>query len=207
MLKIGIVGTGGISLEVFDILQDLHRDSDFNINENVFFIDDFDQNEKHLGLNIVRDKDVDFSNVEIVIAISKSDIRENFVNRFPKDTKYGKIIHPSSYISPSAHIGNDVIISHHCVVSSKVHINDHSHLNFHTCIGHESSVGKYFTSAPGVKISGNCQVGEHVYFGTNACTIQGIKIGSDIKVGIGTVVMKNLKKPGTYLFNPAKKFL
>ena len=66
-------------------------------------------------------------------------------------------------------------------------------------------MGKYFTSAPGVRLSGNCFIGENVYFGTNSCTVQGINVNDNIKVGIGSVVVNNLKKSGTYMFNPSKK--
>lgn len=207
MLKFGIVGTGGFAMEVLDLLQDIHQGSSFNINENVFFIGDFSEHKKLLGLNVVKRTAVDYSNVEVVIAIGDAAVRQKVVDELPKETKYGKIIHPSAFISPSANVGNDVIISHHCVVSSQVTISDHSHLNYHTCIGHETHMDEYFTSAPGVKISGCCKIGENVYFGTNSSTIQGITVNSNIKVGIGGVVMNSLNKSGTYLFNPTKKIL
>ncbi|MGB1448998.1 MAG: acetyltransferase [Flavobacteriaceae bacterium] len=205
MLKLGVYGTGGFSLEVFDLIKDIYSTTNFNIDENVFFIDDLNNNNKHLGLNIVKSSDINFEKSEIILAIGNSIVREKIVNSLPPKTMYGTLIHPSSYVSPSAKIGKDVIISHQCVVSSNVQISSHSHLNYQTCIGHESKLGKYFTSAPGVRISGNCYVGENVYFGTNSCTVQGINVKDNIKVGIGSVVVNNLKKSGTYMFNPSRK--
>ena len=205
MLKLGVYGTGGFSLEVFDLIKDIYSTTNFNIDENVFFIDDFNDNKNHLGLNIIKSSEINFDESEIILAVGNSIARKKIVNSLPSKTRYGTLIHPSSFVSPSAKIGKDVIISHQCVVSSNVQISSHSHLNYQTCIGHETKLGKYFTSAPGVRLSGNCFIGENVYFGTNSCTVQGINVNDNIKVGIGSVVVNNLKKSGTYMFNPSKK--
>ena len=207
MLKLGIIGAGGFSLEVFDLLVDIYKNKNLNIEEHVFFIDDYKAINTHLGLKLLKREDIDFAKTEIVIAISNAVTRKKIVDTLPHETKYGKIIHPSSYISPSSVVGDNVIISYNCVVSSRVKISNHSHLNYHTCIGHETEVEEFFTTAPGVKIGGNCKIGKNVYFGSNAATIQGITIAQNIKIGVGSAVMNNLKKPGTYLFNPSKKIL
>jgi sugar O-acyltransferase (sialic acid O-acetyltransferase NeuD family) len=205
MYKLGIFGTGGFSLEVFDLIVDCFSASNRKIEDNVFFIDDNSKNRNHLGLKIIRQVDIEFEHSEFVIAISNSNIRKHIVDSLPKTAKFAKIIHPSSFISPSAFLGDDIIISHNCIVSSRVIIGNHSHLNYHTCIGHETEINEYFTAAPGVKISGKCKIGSNVYFGTNSALVEGKIISPDIKIGIGAVVMGNLKNPGTYLFNPAKK--
>lgn len=205
MRKLGIFGTGGFSLEVFDLIVDCFFASDRKIDEEVYFIDDNNKNESHLGLKILKQVDIEFVNSEFVIAIGNSNIRKRIVDSLPITAKFAKIIHPSSYISPSAVLGDDIIISHNCIISSKVNIGNHSQLNYHTCIGHETEINDYFTAAPGVKISGKCKIGANVYFGTNSSLIEGKIITSDVKIGIGAVVLGNLKNPGTYLFNPAKK--
>lgn len=207
MRKLGIFGTGGFSLEVFDLVLDCFKDSGRSVEEDVFFIDDSFTSSKHLGLRLIKQIDLDFNNSEFIIAIGNSNIRKRIAESLPVGTKFSKLIHPSSFISPSAILGDDLIISHHCVVSSKVKLGNHTHLNYHTCIGHESKIEDYFTSAPGVKISGKCQIGTNVYFGTNSSIVEGKNIASDIKIGIGASVVNNLKVPGTYLFNPAKKIL
>lgn len=207
MAKLGVFGTGGLSLEVLDLITDIYKTTNFNIDESVFFIDTLNKNEFHQGLKIVTPDEVDFSITEIIMAIGDSNMREKIVDSLPKEATYANLIHPSSYVSPSARLGTDVIISHCCVVSSNVSVGSHSLLNYHTGIGHETVLNDFFTSAPGVKISGNCRIGKNVSFGTNACCVQGIKVEDKIKVGIGSVVMNNLLKPGTYMFNPSKKIL
>lgn len=205
MLKLGIIGTGGLSLEIFDLIVDQYRQTNKNVEENVFFIDEYSKSNTHLGLKVLKQNDVDYNNSEIIMAIGNADYRKKILSELPSNVRFGNIIHPSSFISPSASIGSNVIISHNCVVSSKVILGSHSILNFNTCIGHETEIADFFTSAPGAKISGNCKIGESVYFGTNACIVQGKSVSSNVKIGIGTVVLNDIKKPGTYLFNPSKK--
>jgi UDP-3-O-[3-hydroxymyristoyl] glucosamine N-acyltransferase len=79
------------------------------------------------------------------------------------------------------------------------------HLNLQTTIGHDCKIGDYFTTAPGVKISGNCTIYDCVYIGTNSCVKQNINIHSLSTIGLNTGVVKNINESGTYVGTPAKK--
>ena len=48
------------------------------------------------------------------------------------------------------------------------------------------------------------QINSNVYIGSNS-TILPVKICSNIVIGAGSVVSKNITKPGKYIGNPAKK--
>jgi len=50
----------------------------------------------------------------------------------------------------------------------------------------------------------NTVIGDRVYIGSNA-TILPIKICDDVVIGAGSVVTKDIQKPGIYAGNPAKK--
>ena len=54
-------------------------------------------------------------------------------------------------------------------------------------------------------ISGHCEIGNYNYIGTNANLIPNIKTEKNITIGVGSVVIKNLKKEGTYFGVPAIK--
>ena len=47
-------------------------------------------------------------------------------------------------------------------------------------------------------------IGDNVSIGSNA-TILPVKICNDVVIGAGAVVTKDIKKPGTYVGNPARK--
>jgi acetyltransferase-like isoleucine patch superfamily enzyme len=48
------------------------------------------------------------------------------------------------------------------------------------------------------------EIGDHVSIGTNA-TILPVKIVSNVVVGAGSVVTKDITSPGVYAGNPARK--
>jgi UDP-3-O-[3-hydroxymyristoyl] glucosamine N-acyltransferase len=70
---------------------------------------------------------------------------------------------------------------------------------------HDFCAGDFFTTAPGVKINGRVKVGDMVYFGTNSSTKEEINIASDVVVGAGACVVKDLEESGTYIGVPAKR--
>jgi len=203
MKKLGIIGTGGFSLEVLDIAKELFRDSRKSIDELVYFIDN--NKKKHLGLIVVKECDIEYSSSKFIVAISDPETRFKVVNNLSRSAEYTNLVHPSSFISDSAKIGYGNIISHNSIVSSNVIINNHCHLNYHTAIGHESLIDDFFTASPGVKVSGKCSISKKVFMGTNSCIMERVKIIEGVKIGIGAVVLKNITKKGTYLFNPAKR--
>jgi acetyltransferase-like isoleucine patch superfamily enzyme len=47
------------------------------------------------------------------------------------------------------------------------------------------------------------KIGNKVYIGSNS-TILPVSICDDVVIGAGSVVTKNINKPGTYVGNPAK---
>ena len=56
---------------------------------------------------------------------------------------------------------------------------------------------------PGVRISGETNIGNENYFGVDSIILQRVKIGSDTIVGAGSVIIRKTKDGNTYLGNPA----
>ena len=160
-----------------------------------------------MGLPVIKQSDFNALLYHTVVAISDSKKREKVVQSLPEDTIYTKIIHNNSLISKWVEIGEGAIISAGVILTHNITIGIHAHLNLQTTIGHDCKIGNYFTSAPGVKISGNCIIGDNVYLGTNSCLKQGIEICDNVVVGMGAVVVKDLSEPGVYVGTPARKLV
>ena len=77
---------------------------------------------------------------------------------------------------PKANIGNNVIISQLASISHNVKIGDHSIV------------------APSASCSGGSQIGKSCFLGTNSTINENIKIGDNSIVGLGTKVIKSIKK-------------
>jgi UDP-3-O-[3-hydroxymyristoyl] glucosamine N-acyltransferase len=102
-------------------------------------------------------------------------------------------------------IGEGSIICPNTILTTNIKIGNHTHLNLGSTIGHDTITGDFFTTAPGVKISGNCIIGDRVYFGTNSSVRERITICDDVTIGLNGGVVKNINEPGTYVGVPVKK--
>jgi sugar O-acyltransferase (sialic acid O-acetyltransferase NeuD family) len=197
-MKKGIVGVGGFGREVYWSLNPIERAN------TVFFVDDeyWDgSDEKILPLSrFETDK------FELVVAIADSLHRERIVNSLPKNTKYFTHIHPTAQIQgEDVTIGEGSIVCAGSIITTNVKIGKHAQINLITTIGHDCVIGDYFTTAPGVQISGNGTIGNNVYFGTRSCIKQKLSVCDNVIIGMNAGVVKNITEPGTYVGTPAKK--
>jgi UDP-N-acetylbacillosamine N-acetyltransferase len=58
---------------------------------------------------------------------------------------------------------------------------------------------------PGAVVSGNVSIGDRVYLGTNSSVIEKKELGSDVTIGAGGVVIRNIRDKGVYAGVPVKK--
>jgi sugar O-acyltransferase (sialic acid O-acetyltransferase NeuD family) len=207
MEKLYIFGSGGFAKEVFCLLTDLDKISSTKIYEEFFFVVPDKQyiSEKIMGVTLIPESEFNPNSGNVVIAIGNPDIRKKVVEKLPKSVIYPSFIHPNVVLSEFNHLGIGNIIAAGSVLTCNIKIGNHSHFNLNSTIGHDCIIGDFFTSAPGVNLSGNCKIGDSVYLGANSCVKEGIKICNNVIVGMGSVVVKDILKPGVYVGNPAKK--
>lgn len=75
-------------------------------------------------------------------------------------------------------------------------------INLNCIIGHDTVLEEFCTVHAGTNISGKVYVGVCTDIGTDTRIIQGKKIVSGSILGAGTVVVKDIIKPGTYVGVP-----
>jgi len=194
-MKKALIGAGGFAREIKahmgDYTMKCFVDDQYWVenNDHIFPLSQFDPNQ-----------------YEVLVAIGDPRDRFDMIQKLPENTKYFTFIHPSAQI-----LGNDVtigegsIVCAGCIVTTNIKIGNHAHLNLHTTIGHDCEIGNYFTTAPGVKVSGNCKIYDCVYIGTNASIRQKINIHSLSTIGMNAAVVKDIESPGVYAGVPAKK--
>lgn len=190
-----LIGAGGFAREVMFHMGDANMK---------MFVDDtyYAENEK----NIYPLSEFDPLKYQALVAVGNPNDRLNIVNSLPKETKYFTFIHNSvKILDKSIRIGEGSVLCAGCILTTNIEIGKHCHLNLHTTIGHDTKIGDYFTTAPGVKISGNCNIGSNVYFGTNSSVREKINICDDVIIGLNAGVVKNIDTGGTYIGTPSKK--
>ena len=129
------------------------------------------------------------------------------------------IIHPSNIYG--CNLKNNVFIGPFCEIQSDVQIGERTKIQSHTfvcslvTIGDDCFVGHGVvfindTFSQGMPAQGNkslwarTNISNNVYIGSNS-SIMPVNICSDVVIGAGSVVTKDITKPGTYAGNPAIK--
>lgn len=171
--------------------------------------------EKTGNLQIKEIEEKDFFHDEefqAFVAVGSPTIRkkivQNLKSKFLEKVKFPNIIHPTSKIMGLKNetlICEGSIICANCVVTSNVRIGSFSQINLNCSIGHDTYLGDYFTAAPGVNISGCCKIMDEVYFGTNSCTREKVRISSNVVIGCGAAVASDITEPGIYAGVPARR--
>jgi sugar O-acyltransferase (sialic acid O-acetyltransferase NeuD family) len=205
--KLCIIGTGGFARDVlFAYLEIIKHDYSIPVKNVVFMV-----SRKYITLNevmgvpVIALEDFDVSKYVVVVAIADPHIRKAIVENLPNETIFSTLIHPSVILSPWVKIGTGSIILAGSIITCNIAIGNHTHINLLTTIGHDCEIKDYFTSSPGVKVGGNCIIGECVFIGSNACIREKLSITSDVTIGMGAVVVKNITESGVYIGNPLKK--
>ena len=142
----------------------------------------------------------------IMVAIGDSKKRKEAIDRLPKGTKFFSFVHPTAQImDDNITIGEGSFIGANCIVTTNVNIGKHTLLNRGVHIGHDSTVGDFFSAMPNVVISGNVKIGDCVYFGTNSSVREKITICDDVTIGLNGGVVKNINESGIYVGVPVNK--
>lgn len=190
-----LIGAGGSAREIKAQMRNLNikcfvDDQYWSENtDNVFPISQFDP-EKYIAL----------------ITLGSSQLRYEIAQCLPKETEYFTFIHPSvNIIGYDVVIGEGSIICANSILMTNVTIGKHAQLNIASSISHDSIIGDFFTTAPGARVTGQCELGNRVYLGTNTIIKDKINVCDDVIIGMGAVVVKHISESGTYIGVPAKK--
>jgi sugar O-acyltransferase (sialic acid O-acetyltransferase NeuD family) len=189
-MKKAIFGYGGHAREVISFLG-----------ENVdIFVDDKFSND---FLKPISSFDPEI--YEIMICLGESSLRKKVKESLPNNTKYFSFIHPTSIVSDDVEIGEGTYIGPYSILTTNIKLGNHCILNRVVQIGHDSTIGDFFSAMPGSIVSGNCEIGDSVYLGSNSSVREKSKITDDVIVGLNSGVVKNITESGTYVGIPVKK--
>ena len=130
-----------------------------------------------------------------------------------------KIISPSNIYGAS--FGANCFVGPFCEIQKSVKIGDNTKIQSHSFVCELVKIGKNCFIGHGVmfindkfkkgkpaagekKLWSETKIGNNVYIGSNS-TILPVKICSNVVIGAGSVITKDIIKPGKYAGNPAIK--
>lgn len=205
--RIVIYGAGGLGREVLQLIRDTDTDG---VREILGFIDD------GVEVGVVRNDAVVLGGMEYLDALSEPigvvfgladprakerryhALKQNPLISFPT------VIHPRALIRAYTTIQEGVVIVADCHVSVNVHIGRCVLLDDSATIGHDVAIGDFSSILPQAAVSGNIDIGARCLLGVGCMLRQGISVGADAVVGMGSVVLRDVPPEAIVYGNPAK---
>jgi len=141
-----------------------------------------------------------------VLAIQEGKARKRVIDSEVKVPGSGvTLVHPSVLKGNGVSIGTGAIVMPGSVISNDTVIGDFVVVDKMCNIGHNVTIQEFSTTAPSCVISGYVDIGRRCYIGAGTKIKERIKICDDVITGIGSVVVKDITEPGTYVGVPAVK--
>jgi sugar O-acyltransferase (sialic acid O-acetyltransferase NeuD family) len=207
MKNLVIVGASGFGREILQWVKDCNKNGDNwevkgFIDDNPDALHAYSCNKKIIGS--IASYDIENDDY-FVIAIAIPTVKKRIVEDLKrKGAKFATIIHPTAIVGEYSNLGEGIVITPRAKISPNVTIG-----NFVTIlgsgVGHDAVISDYCTITGNCSINGHVSLGEGVFVGSNACIAPGKKIGAWAYVGMGSMVISNIKPKTKVMGNPAKR--
>lgn len=201
MEKLIIIGAGGYAKSVLDSI-------DYYNYKIKGFLDEFSQEEEHLGYPILWHSLGEIENPETYfyfIAIGNNERRKKWFDRLiERKLRLINVVDRSAIISPEAKIGNGCFFGKMSVVNSKAVIGHDCIINTKSLVEHGCVVHDHANISTNAVINGDVIIGEGTFVGTSSTTIGQKTIGAWSTIGAGAVVIRDVEDGVTVAGVPAK---
>ena len=206
-MKIIIIGTGGHSKVIVDIIQNEQKyeiagfiDNNLPKGHKVF---DYEVLGKEQEINNLINKYKIFGGI---IAIGDNFIRSNVEKKIRllcNEFKFINCIHPNSNIAFNVVMGEGNVVMAGATINTSSEISNHCIFNTNCSIDHDNRIADFASIAPNGVTGGNVEVGCQSYLGLGCLIRHNIKILENTIVGLGSLVNKDCKKNSIYYGSPA----
>ena len=196
MKRLNIIGASGHGKVVADIAA-------LNGYTDIVFLDDDESIKECAGYPVIGNCS-DAPEGEIFVAVGNAETRKRLMELY-RDRTQPVLIHPSAIVAKGVEIRKGSVVMAGTVINPGAKIGRGVIVNTSSSIDHDCVVKDYCHIAVGAHLSGTVIVGENTWVGTGATLSNNVNICGGCIIGAGTVVIKDIDKPGTYVGVPAKK--
>lgn len=143
----------------------------------------------------------------VVVAIGNNQIRLEKLNELASHgARLTTLIHPHACVSRTAEIGEGAVIFAGAVVNADARVGRGSILNTSCSVDHDCVLGIGTHISPGAHLAGGVQIGNFSWVGISASIIQLVKLGENVVVGAGAVVVDDIQNGLKVAGVPARPF-
>lgn len=209
MKNLIIIGASGFGREMAQYIEDINESRPLPEWNLLGFIDDnphaLDGIEHGLMIIDGIAEHQPRNDVFYACAIAFPSVKRKIVTMLKeRGARFATIIHPTARVSRYAHLGEGVVVTPGSNINIDASVGDFVSV-LASGIGHDASVGDFSTLSGHVWINGHVCVGNNVYMGCGSMVAPSKKIGDNATVGIGSVVVSNIRAGIKVFGNPAKK--
>lgn len=131
-------------------------------------------------------------------------------NEWPRDIPLPRerlisLVDPEAFVSSTAVMGAGCVIYPRCFVGLRAKIGDYVFCLSGTIVNHDDVIGDRTVMASGVSLAGSVTVGTDCYIGQAATVRQYTKIEDGSFIGMGAVVIRDVKAGSVVAGNPARE--
>ena len=216
-LPVVIFGSGGISKEVYTIIEEVNRKNNAKVYDFLGFVE---ENQDSLGREVIQGYQVvsydgqfgDYASkypvLGVIIPNGNPKIKALIYEKISKieNLVFPNIIHPRVIMDNTLiEIGIGNIICAGVNLTCDIRIGNFNLINLNTTIGHDTFIGNFNVVNPLSSISGNVKIHDKCLIGTGANLLQNITVKDNATVGAGAVVIKDVDEGITVVGIPAKE--
>lgn len=139
-----------------------------------------------------------FDCIFIALGYNHFDVKEKFYNRVKGVIPLANIIASDVDIAKSAKLGEGIFLGKGCKIGAECELNDNVVLMGDIILGHNNTIGRHSYMSGGNHIAGFSSVGERCFMGIRVIIGDHIRVTSDVWMGLGMIVFRNILKPGKY---------
>lgn len=143
----------------------------------------------------------------VVCSIGTGKTRKRVMEEVLRNPKLlaATLIDPAAIVGRNAWVGEGSVVCAGTVLAISSRLEAHAIVNLNCTIGHDTVLEPFCTVHPGTNLSGKVHVGTCTDIGTGTKVIQGLTVCQGCTLGAGSVVVRDITEPGTYVGVPAKR--
>lgn len=201
-----IVGTGGMGRELLGWIAGCSSDTRERFRVAAFISEAGDDGTSIHGVPVLHPKDWTDEAPRFVMAFADPVKKKRLALELEaKGWEPEIFIHDTAVVGLSATIGRGTVVCPFCRISTDCEIGDHVLVNGGSGIGHDAVVGSYSSLLGSVSVNGSTRVGEGVTLGAGSMIYPGKKVGNWAKIGLASVVLRNVPEGATMFGSPATR--